>query len=96
MDSIIEAKVKSYLRNRLHCNPNDCGAIIHKMRGLARMAGHGLNVGFGHAGLGAGPEASIASSIIARALGRGGSATAEHAIRIAIDKWIRTSPPMGT
>jgi hypothetical protein len=95
MDSIVEAKVKSYLRNRLYCNPYDCGAILNKIRSLARVGGHDLNSRFAHAGLGAGPEARIAASIVDRAMGGGGAATTEHAIRIAIDRWIRTSPPMG-
>ena len=96
MDSIVEAKVKSYLRNELHCDPNNCGAIVTKMRSLAQMAGHDLNAKFGSAGLGAGPEARVAASIVSRALGKSGSATAEKDIRIAIERWVRSSPPMGT
>jgi hypothetical protein len=95
MDSIVEAKVKDYLRNGLHCDAYDCGAIVAKMRSLARMAGHHLGAKFAHAGLGAGPEARIAASIVDRALGGGGSATAEHAIRHMIEKWTRSSPPTG-
>lgn len=96
MDSIVEAKVKGFLRNRIHVDPYDTGAVLATMRRLAQMSGHALDDRFADAGLGAGPEARVAASIVGRSLsGGGGAATAEKDIRVALDRWIRTSPAMG-
>jgi hypothetical protein len=96
MDSVAIARTKLYLRERLHIDPYNIGAIVFNMRQLARMGGHELDERFARAGLGAGPEARVAASIVDRALGGGGTATSEHHVRLATDKWIRTTPPMGT
>ena len=95
MDSIVEAKVKGYLRNHIRVDYFDCGAILTKIRGLARAAGYGMDARFAQAGLGAGPEGRVAANIVERSLGGGGAATAEKDIRGALDRWKRTSRPMG-
>ena len=96
MDSIVEAKVKLYLRERLQCDPFDCGAVLFNLRKLARAGGHALDSRFARAGLGAGVEARVASEIVDRAMGGGGgAATSEHHMKLATDTWVRTTPPMG-
>jgi hypothetical protein len=96
MDSIVIARVKRYLQERLTCDPYECGAVVFNIRQLARMAGHDLNERFSRAGLGAGPEARIASEIVDRALGGGGgSASSEHHMKLMTQNWVRTTPPMG-
>lgn len=96
MDSILEKKVKDYLVNRLKYQKTDCGAIVFNMRKVATACGAGFTEKFGEAGLGAGPEARIASEIVDRAtLGGGGSASSEAHMRSVIDRWIRNTPPMG-
>ncbi len=95
MNSIVEAKIRDYLRYDLHCRPYDCGTIIECMTSLARAAGHDLDESFAHAGLGAGPEARVASAIVERALGGGGSETPEYAIKTEISRWIRSHPRKG-
>jgi len=97
MDSLVEAKVKRYLLDRLHYPATDCGAILHNIRKLARAGGHALDEKFARAGLGAGVEARLASEIVDRALGGGGgSASSEDHLKIAINEWVRKTPPMGT
>ena len=96
MDSIVEAKVKQFLRTSFHRDPHECGAICHNIRTLARKGGYDLDYRFGRAGLAAGPEASIAASIVACALGIGGeAATSAYAVQRMIDHWVRTTPSMG-
>jgi hypothetical protein len=89
MDSIVEAKVKNYLIRRWHYNPHDCGTIVECMTALARVGGGTLDDHFALAGLGAGPEARIASGIVDRALLGGGCQTSEYEIRAQINEWIR-------
>ena len=95
MNSIVEAEVRDYLRYRLRYDPYQCGAIMQRIRRLARMAGHDLDHRFAHAGLGAGPEARVAAGIVDLARGGGGCETSAYAIRKEIDQWLRTSPPTG-
>ncbi len=97
MDSIVAAKVRRFLMDRFHLDPQNAGVIAGKIRSLARMAGFNLDERFASAGLGAGAEANIASNIVARALGKSGSgsATAEKDIRVAIERWTRTTPATG-
>ena len=95
MNSIVEAKVENYLRTRLHYDPYNCGAIIYCMRNLARVAGHELDERFAGAGLGAGPEARVASGIVDLATLGGGCETSQYAIRQEIGRWLRTTAPMG-
>jgi len=95
MDSVVEAKVKVFLQNWLHYKPHDCGTIVECIRSLARVAGYDLDEEFGDAGLAAGPEAEVASGIVARALGSGGAAVTDHQIRNEINGWLRRNPSMG-
>ncbi|MFQ5462506.1 MAG: hypothetical protein ACE5E5_07750 [Phycisphaerae bacterium] len=96
MDSLVEAKVKHFLKDRLNYPATDCGAIMYNIRKLARAGGHALDERFARAGLGAGVEARLASEIVDRALGGGGgSASSEGHMKIAIDEWVRKTPPMG-
>lgn len=95
MNAITEAKIKAYLSNRWHYDLYQIGAIVYNMRSLARMAGHDLDDHFRFAGLGAGPEARVASGITDLALGGGGCETSEYAIRHQIQHWLLTTPSMG-
>lgn len=95
MNSIVEAKIRDFLRYDLHCRPYDCGTIIECITSLARMAGHDLDEGFAHAGLGAGPEARVAAAIVDRALGGNGCETSDYAIKTEISRWIRSHPRKG-
>ena len=96
MNSIVEEKVKGYLRSRLQYDPHDCGAILARMRRAARVAGYALDGRFATAGLGAGPDARVASGLVGRALGGGGGDVVSHYIlKRTVDGWVRTSPGMG-
>ena len=89
MNSIVEARIKNYLINRWHYSPFDCGTILECMTALARVGGSELADEFAFAGLGAGPEARVASTIVDRALLGGGCQTSEYEIRGQINDWIR-------
>jgi hypothetical protein len=95
MNSVVEAKVNDLLTNELHYRPHDCGTVIEHIRDLARVAGHDLDERFAQAGLGAGPEARVASAIVEFALGGGGRETPEDAMRTEINRWIRINPRKG-
>lgn len=96
MDSLIEAKVNKYLQKRLNYQPHECGAVLNRMRTLARTAGFELNHRFASAGLAVGPNGRCASNIVSQALLDGcGDAVTEYEIRNKIDEWIRTTGPMG-
>ncbi|MCP4245712.1 MAG: hypothetical protein GY778_01560 [bacterium] len=95
MNSIEEAKVRTYLQYTLHYDPYQVGAIVLNIRNLARMGGHDLDHRFAHAGLGAGPEARIAAGIVELALGGGGCETAMYTIRTQIQQWLLKTPPVG-
>jgi hypothetical protein len=89
MNSIVEVKVDDFLRSQFHLRPYQRQAIIAKISELARMAGHDLDERFADAGLGAGPEARVASRIVARALGEEGSETSDYEIGQEIRGWLR-------
>lgn len=95
MNSIVEAKVNDLLTNNFHYHSHDCGTIIERIRSLALAAGHDLDDRFAHAGLGAGPEARIASVIVDRAMLGGGCEAPDYAIRQEVDRWIRTQRRKG-
>ncbi len=95
MNSIVEAKVRTYLQDRLHYDPYECGAVVKNLRSLARTAGHELDDRFAHSGLGSGPEGRVAAGIVELALGGGGSETSMYTIRQEIDRWLRTTPLTG-
>lgn len=96
MDSLVQARIRDYLKYKLAMNPYDCGAVVARIRELARAAGYGLDERFAYAGLSSGPEGRLASAIVARALGKSGTATSEHDVRLAVERWIRQKPAMGT
>lgn len=95
MDSVVEAKVKDFLRLWFYMDPHDCGTLVDKMWSLARMGGHDLDARFARAGLGAGPEARVAAGIVDRALGGGGCETSDYTIRAHIEEWLRKNPSLG-
>ncbi|MCK4341233.1 MAG: hypothetical protein KAY37_05855 [Phycisphaerae bacterium] len=95
MNAIVEHEVVDYLKNRLHYDPWDCGTILECMRSLARMAGHGLDNRFRHAGLGAGPEARVAAGIVDLAMMGGGCETTQYTIRKHITDWLLHNPRKG-
>lgn len=95
MNSLVEAKVYDYLRIWLRLNPNDCGTVVQQMRAQAMAAGHELDARFAASGLGVGPEARTAASIVERALLGGGCETSDYTIRNEIQKWLRTNPVKG-
>lgn len=93
MNSIVEGKIRDYLVNDLHYRSYASSTILTAMRPLAAVTGHDLDECFAQAGLGAGPEARIASGIVDRALGGGGCETSEYAMRTQIADWLRRTPP---
>ena len=95
MDSIVEAKVRDFLRNWLRADPHDCGTLVDKIWSLARMGGHDLDERFAGAGLGAGPEARVAAGIVDRALGGGGCETSDYTIKAHVAEWLRKNPSLG-
>jgi hypothetical protein len=92
VNSQIEAQVRMLLQTELDCTPSDSNVIVDLMRMQARKSGYELDARFAHAGLGAGPEARIASRIVNRAMFGGGDETAEYSIEAAVRDWLR----MGT
>lgn len=94
MCNIAETKVESFLRNRLQFQPHECRVAVGKVRALARAAGHDVDHTFAHAGLGSGPEGRLASSLVQRALGGGGSAVTEQELKTVVQRWLRQSPPV--
>jgi hypothetical protein len=98
VNSTVEAKVKDYLINDLYYHQHDCGTIVECINSLARMEGYDVDERFARAGLGAGPEARIASAIVDRALGGGGAAlpeVPEYAIKAEVSRWLRVHPRLG-
>ena len=52
MNAIVLARLKTYLGHVLHYQPEECNAIISKVRSLALMSGHDIDFRFANAGLG--------------------------------------------
>jgi len=90
MDSIIEARIKDYLTHRFHYRPEQIGTILDRIDALARMAGFAVDERFAEAGLGAGPEARVASRVVDLAMLGGGTETPEDGIKKELDAWVRT------
>ncbi len=88
MNAIVEAKVGDYLRNWFRVDAYDVGTVLECMRGQAQAGGNDLDEPFRFAGLGAGPEARVASGIVDRALLGGGCETSDYAIRMQLRDWI--------
>ena len=96
MDSLVMARVKTFLLNVLRRNRDELGAILFNMRSAARSCGHSLDGNFGGKGLSVGPDARVASGIVDRALGRGGGDPVTVSImNKTIDKWVRVTGPKG-
>lgn len=96
MNSVFEARILDYLRQELKCEYYDTGTILECMRSQARMAGHELDERFAFAGLGAGPEARVASRIATRAMcGGAGFETADYAMSKEIAYWLIKHPRVG-
>ncbi|MHC5108982.1 MAG: hypothetical protein ACYTHJ_03785 [Planctomycetota bacterium] len=92
MDSLVEARVKGYLKHKYHYDPVQIGKILFNIRRVAHAGGYALDERFARAGLGAGVEARTASEVVDRALGGGGgNCTGESHMKAALDKWIRTT-----
>lgn len=92
MDSIVEARLKMYLRDKYHCTPLQAANVVEHVRELALVAGYDLDERFAEAGLGAGPEARIASRLVEHAIGNGGSETSEWEVAQEIARWLRGRP----
>lgn len=96
MDSLVIARVKTFLAKVLRRKQDEFGAILFNMRAAAQSCGHDLDGDFGGKGLAVGPDARVASSIVDRALGRGGGDPVTDSImNKTIDKWVRVTGPMG-
>lgn len=97
MNAMLVARVKTFLGSELHYDPYQCNAVIGKMAALARMAGHGLDGRFAQAGLGAGPEARLASRLVTYStVGSRGTETTEYEIRRTLEKWLHERPASAT
>ena len=90
MDSLVEAKVRDYLINRLHIRPVEAPTILQCMRDLARVRGFEVDERFGELGTAdtAGPEAQVAAALVQRALGKGGTETSDFDVRKQIEQWL--------
>ncbi|GMV95716.1 MAG: hypothetical protein HRF43_07330 [Phycisphaerae bacterium] len=95
MNSLVDGKIKDLLRNWLHYKDTDCGTVLEQINALARVAGHDLDERFANAGLGAGPEARVASRIVGRALLEQGDETPDYEIRTTLDMWLRRNRNKG-
>ena len=97
MDSLVEARVRTFLTTRLHRADTECGAVMFNIRKLARVAGYTTDRRFAQAGLATGPDARVASAIVDAATGGGGGNSVSHyEMNQQIDEWVRKTPPMGT
>lgn len=95
MNMLAEAEIREYLKNVMRYNPFEAGTILFALRNLAHSAGHELDERLARAGLAAGPEGRIASSIVSRALGMGGCDTSMYTIRLHTDGWLQTTSRKG-
>ncbi len=96
MNSLVQSRIRRFLRERLYVKFSDLGAVMFNVRNLARTSGHPLDHTFGESGLASGPESRIACMLVNRAFGRTGDATSLYEVKNKIDEWIRTMPPMGS
>lgn len=96
MNSLVEARVRTFLRNRLYRDAYECGAIMFNIRNCARVAGHDTDRRFAQAGLATGPDSRVASAIVDEATGGGGgNAVSHYEMKAQIDRWVRNTPQMG-
>src|SRR5262245_42037366 len=96
MNANVDMKIKQYLRFRQGYEPQQVGSIIHVMRQLAGAVGFDLDNRFAYAGLGAGPEARIASEIVSRSTLAGALTSGEPVIRKQIELMLKLHPEMHT
>ena len=97
MNATVAARVKTFLGQGLKYDPSQCNAIMGKITSLARLAGYDLDYRFAQAGLGAGPEARLASRLITYSVvGSRGTETTEYEIRRAVENWLRQKPASAT
>ncbi len=95
MDSLVQSRIRRFLRERLYVNYHDTGAIMFNLRKLARTSAYALDHSFGESGLASGPESRVACMLVNRAFGRSGDGTSLYEVKKKIDEWIRLTPPMG-
>jgi hypothetical protein len=96
MNSLVEARVRTFLTTRLHRDAYEGGAIMFNIRKLSRVAGHDTDRRFAQAGLATGPDARVASAIVDQATGGGGGGAVSHyEMNQTIDRWVQKTPPMG-
>ena len=95
MSALVETRVRDYLKQTMHYDPNEAGTITYVIRQLARVAGYEVDERFARASLTAGPEGRVASAIVDRALGGGGCETSMYTIRHQADHWLRTTSLKG-
>ena len=96
MDSVVAARVRTYLEKKLHRDVYECGTILRVMRSVAQVGGFDVDRRFAGAGLAAGPDARIAADIVGRAMcGSSGAATSEWAIKTTLDRWVERNPTAG-
>jgi len=95
MNSVVEAKIKDFLILNLKYKSSQVGPILDKIDETAAMAGYDVDERFAAAGLGAGPEARVASRIVDASILGGGSETPEYSMRKEIDTWLQKGKPKG-
>ena len=95
MDSLVQSRIRRFLRERLDVKYHDTGAIMYNLRKLARTSAYALDAAFGESGLASGPESRVACMLVNRAHGRTGDCTSLYVVKQKIDEWIRKTPPMG-
>lgn len=95
MDSLVQSRIRRFLRERLYVKYHDTGAIMFNVRNLARASAFALDDSFGESGLASGPESRVACMLVNRAFGRTGDATSLYVVKKKIEEWIRLTPPMG-
>ena len=95
MDSLVQSRIRRFLRERLDVKYHDTGAIMYNLRKLARTSAFALDAAFGESGLASGPESRVACMLVNRAFGRTGDATSLYVVKKKIEEWIRLTPPMG-
>lgn len=88
-------RVKHFLVDHFHYNPNDCGSILEMVRRHARVTGFDVDDRFGAAGLSSGPESRAASRLVGLALGIRGNETSEDSLKKELDYWLQHSWQLG-
>ena len=95
MDSLVQSRIRRFLRERLYVDYHNTGAVMFNVRKLARTSAYALDHTFGESGLASGPESRVACMLVNRAFGRTGDGTSLYVVKKKIEEWIRLTPPMG-